>query len=612
MRWIAAAALTALTTSLAFAQTATSPDPTSLLEGAHASEPPPGRPAPPQLPAQAARQLTALARSAMLRYLASHQPANAQPIPDELKAVNANGNGPASVADLPYDAVVTLRQDGQTVATAVGEGRGLASNVIVAALLAMRSPKLPDRITSDLLMRLTLELSILGKPTEIKGAHIAAVAAPGLIGLKLTRGVRDPGLRIEGADSLFRETFVLPSTAYVLGWDAARMRSQCLREMGSNPLASGLKGTWHAFATVHVVDDADGGTWQLYRGKILAPAEAIDAEALAAGADRAAAWLMRQVDKDGRLGPDDAPLAEQLYAAWVLARYGRLRNDANAGVAADAVVGYVATNYVRLSDDETTAYVVTPQPGEEPLATAMFLMASTELKPAAGGAKIQAALARYLMDQLATADVQARLDVFARALLALCRSGLPDQQPDASMLDALLAQAGAGEPGQPPQPASLHARDVSSLVWVVRAVLAAGPADAQRVGKLAVIVGAITDAQLLGHVPIDAYGGFCRYRAGVRQQPDTALTGAAVAMLSESTTALGRDQRAIEQMRRELAGPINDAKRFCHRMIYRSEEAYFVPADQRAAWSGAVRDRPEAAATSIPAAAAALEAMIAE
>ncbi|NBB94805.1 MAG: hypothetical protein GVY16_03605 [Planctomycetes bacterium] len=594
MRWIAPAFLTLIAAS-AFAQP-------------QAADPnrPERRtvklPSPPRLPTGAKPRLPTLARQAMLRYLSSRQPAADQPIPDALQAeVDLPAQGVTSVATLPYAAVVTLRQDGRLVGTALGDGRGLARNVIAAALDAMRSPALPDRITSEVLLGLTVELSILGEQIETDEDVLLATITPGLTGVKLVRGLRDPGLRVDGAAALFRSTHVLPSTACVLGWNAARMRTQCLRELGHNPMATGLKGTWYTFRAAHIVDyPGRAGTWQLYRGKILTLPETIDADALAAARDRVAAWLMRHVDEDGRAGE---PLADQLYAAWVLARYGRQRDNKDARGAARVIIGGVARNHLRLSEDEMTARVITARPADERLATAMFLLATTAMPADPKAVGIQTKLARYL---LASPPEDADgFDVLTRAVavLALRRATLPNAAPPENWTATLLQAARpAGDGGMAEGRVA-----TATLAWVVRAALAPGPIDKQQMAQISAIVGRIGSRQSLLSEVLDRYGGYL----GDGPEPRTLATGLAVAMLAEAASAIGGPGQA-EAMREQLAGPMTDARRFCARMLYRPAEAYFVPAAQRPTWDGAARIRPDRSTTSVKAAAAALEALMTE
>ncbi len=592
MRWIAAV------TALAVL-------PVSLLAQAPAK--PPKLPTRPVLPAQAGPDLTAQARSAMLNYLATRKTARQQNISEQLQAtVIASDGSEKPLAELPYAAVVTLRQQGRVVASALGEGQGLARNIISAALQAMRSPQLPDRITPAVLLELTLEVSVIGEPVEVKDNQIDAAIEPGIVGLRLTRGLHDPGLRVHGAEALLDDNYILPSRAYVLGWGAEQMKNHCLRVMDQNPLASGLPGKWRTFATLHFVDYCgDGSTWGLYRGKVLSPIETMTQEEFSSNAQRIAGWLIRHIDEEGRLAVAQATLAEQCYAAWGLARYGRLREATQAQLAAETILGHVAQHFVRVDTKTNQAHVVTPTPGQEARATAMFLLASGALPQNEQTQSIRQQLARWLNSQLETLSTPKHTGDLARVLLALYRSELPEHGLASKTLDDLLLRIGAGKPGQAPNVALLQAADEDTLVWTCRALLAAKPDEADYIKKLGAMVGVIGARQHLTGGPLDEFGGYGK------NEPTTPTTGAAVAMLGESAVTLANDPKASEEMLENLAGPMNDARRFCCRMTCRPIEAFFVSETERPQWNGAVRRVARSALPSVEAAAAALEAFIA-
>jgi AMMECR1 domain-containing protein len=592
MRWIAAViALSMLPVSLR----------------AQAPARPPKQPTRPVLPAQSGSHLTTQARSAMLKYLASRKTARQQAISENLQTPVVTADGSEKpLAELPYAAIVTLRQDGRVVASALGEGHDLARNIIAAALQAMRSPRLPDRITSSVLLELTLEVSVLGDPVEVKDDQLADAIEPGIVGLRLTRGMHDPGLRVEGVEALLDTTYILPSRAYVLGWSAEQMKRHCLRTMDQNPLASGLPGAWHAFAALHFVDyPGSDGTWGLYRGKLLSPIETLNEQSFQNHAQRIVGWLIRHLDEQGQLDVAQANLAEQCYAAWALARYSSLRETPQAQVAAEAILGYVAEHFVRADAQADQAHVVTPKADGQARATAMFLLASGALPQNEQTQAVRRQLARWLSSKLDALSEPQRSGDLARVLLALYRADLPDFRPPAKTLDGLLLRLGAGEPGQPPNAALLQTTDVDTLVWTCRALLAAKPHNAAYVKKLGAMVGVIGASQHLIAGPLDEFGGYGR------PKPATPTTGAAVAMLGESAAALADDPQASKEMLENLAGPMDDARRFCCRMTYRPSEAFFVAPAKRPDWNGAVRRVPHSSLPSVEAAAAALEAFLA-
>ena len=96
------------------------------------------RPAP-SLSLRQAHELNRLARLALQRYLASRTPADAQQIPPALAAL-ADRNDPVAVS-LSYKGAVTE--------PVVARDGSLCRNLITAALAALRSEELPDRIDLD-------------------------------------------------------------------------------------------------------------------------------------------------------------------------------------------------------------------------------------------------------------------------------------------------------------------------------------------------------------------------------------------------------------------------------------------------------------------------------
>ena len=162
----------------------------------------------------------------MLEYLRHRTPAEDQPLPFYLKELTDRRNAVA----------VTLRSADAATATLVEDGGSLPRNLIAAALKAMRSPLLPDRITEETLAELTVEVAILDEITEVGREEIPAVYVPGLTGLAAERGNRRVHL-------LPGETVGLPTTRPATlpvihaseTWDAVRACRTLLGRLGTLP-----------------------------------------------------------------------------------------------------------------------------------------------------------------------------------------------------------------------------------------------------------------------------------------------------------------------------------------------------------------------------------------
>jgi hypothetical protein len=194
----------------------------------------------------------------MQEYIATRTPADKQPIPPQLKDADNRA----------YTVSVTLRKAGAPVGTGLGSGGGVARNTVEAALKAMRSPALGNRVTPNLLSSLTVEVEVLGPPQVV--SELGPQAARGLVGWRQLGQDKPP---------------VLPS-AVVLGVAAAPTATTA-------PAGTAGAGGWDVFATRHFVGYADGRVVELVRGKLLLPPDRIDEQTLRTAATRVALAMDR-------------------------------------------------------------------------------------------------------------------------------------------------------------------------------------------------------------------------------------------------------------------------------------------------------------------------------
>ncbi len=503
----------------------------------------------PEITAAEATQLVQLARRAMSQYLADPTAVAGMSLPAEF----------ASLPDRSYGAAVTLRTAGRSAGYAIRTGQGLTANVVGAAVAAMRSPNLPDRITQDVLCALTVELEVLGPPRGIVEADLAGAIVPGATGLSVRRG---------GAVA-----YVLPSEAYEHDMDHAQMRRRCLSGIPiSNELAS-QRPRWSIFGTRHYIGSPDGTVVSLRRGKIVVPHESIDEVALAAAAETVAVYLLRNQTKAGRyqVSGRASSLRHHLWATWAVGRLARCTEHAWAAGSANAALGYAVT-FVR--QERQLAYIQTESPQDQLAATALAALAIGQMPPSTQGDKLRG--------QLLTALVWA-ISENGRLVSRLDGEGRPVPATEGDSALALLAMqdGGIGQMNIGPVKDRLTALAPvtgEGLLWKARAGL--GPL---RLGDLG---GGPSLRWIDQKGAADERGG-C---AVGKEAPHTVLTG-----LFALAPSADKDQRLA-------------ARRFCYQMMYKAHEAYF--ADRPEDWIGAVRARPGSANVTLRACAAALEAFL--
>ena len=567
-------------------------------------------------------KLILLARVAMREYLTHRTSANIQVIPNDLQNAWGRVKGKKTpLADLPYPVSLSLRLRGGVVATSTQQGRGLVRNVIAAALGAMRSPRLPDRVTAGLLDSLTIELEVLGVGKPIAMTDIAKTLRPGLDGVRLSLGVRDPALRGAFLSQAYQEAMLLPGSSYVLGLDAAKMHQHCLSQLRVTAESKSLPRRWRSFGTLHYVGyPARAEAWQLYRGKILLPDAMIGKKQFAEAAESIAAYLIRRQNKQGLYDvPGSSRIADHLYAAYAMVRLGKIRKNAVYRASAEAALGYVAEKFVKMDDKNARAHVVTPRPEDEVLATAFFLLTTQELPKSEKSSEIQHMMLRDLSERidkegqfLGANGKPVNLLSAAVALMGLNRridygaSGGPDPELDRAM-ENLFRRAGRYDSG-----VSEAARKVSTeeLAWIARGISFSGGGKERKgpgmgltyLHQQALILRDLVKRQVLHGAALDETGGY-RDREG---RMSTAAAGAAAYVFSMGIAAGLEDERP-EKLSASLEPARDAARRFCYRMVYRPNEAYFVATS--ADWVGAVRHQPNGAGVSLKACAAALEAL---
>ena len=526
-------------------------------------------PVPPQLTADQGAGLVRLARMAMRRYLTHRMPADEMPVVRELEALTRRSNV----------AAVTLRSRGAVKAFQVGEGQDLCTNVIAAALRAMRSSELPDRVDRKVLDALTVEVEVLSAVQPVGRADLARSIVPGRTGLVYSRAAG--------------KAWILPSRAYVLGLDADGMRRRAMEGLPLRGETASRRGELGLFLTRHYVGFPGGRTLELFRGKDLARRRKIDQKALRAAAEQVGQYLLRRQDADGRYVPhaSRASLRDHLYAAWAMAQLARRVPRGPFGRSAAAAAAYAARQVDRAGG---AARVPAGTQRDTIAATALLALALGEGRGDEKDRKLREDLVAGLAAELEKID-------FAKL------PGRP-KAASAALYLAFLALV-AGE-----QPAAARAEKIAKLrkgillftpggaperLWAYRA----GLTDALPLAGSDQLLDPSALRQLAGEGLPDEKGGF----APAGGQAGTVLTGLTAVCISQ---ALRRPGKPPAEQARRLQQQRDEARAFCFRMMYQPGEAYF--AEKPDDWVGAVRVAPADAAVTLPACAAAIEAFLAD
>ena len=511
----------------------------------------------------------------------------------------------------------------------------LCMNLIIAAMQAMRSPKLPDRVDDKVLAGLTVEVEVLGKPLPIDQDQVDQAVVPGLTGLQCGSGSST--------------VHVLPSAAYVLGLSPEQMLRGAMTRVGgadgqlpdvewSGVAADGSPAGGHlsrskeraaaaqpaVFTTRHYVGYPGSPAIELYRGKLSpAPPELDDKAALAAAAS-IGRYLAAHQEADGwfTIGDGEMPLFDQLYATWAL---GRLAARQPSPLLAECVKQALAAADKRIARSQGRAVVKADSPDDTLAATAFLVMAL-----AAGPEKTQeagtlrrellAGLAQNLAEPLAESIAEPLAESLVEPLAASNVGPLA-----ASMVEPTSQPKTATAPTNPPRQV-YRGRYIALLALAAEASYAQATASARQILRRtrpanaeaalwAFRAGAAENwppefgepnspVGLTMQGPagsVDNRGGFS---IGA-QPPQTDITGLAAVCMEQ---LLARQSGITPATAAALARQLAEARGFCAYMIYQPREAYFA-ADPNS-WAGAVRATPGSAAATAPACAAAIEALI--
>lgn len=479
----------------------------------------------------------------MLEYLHQRTGAEKQPIPAGLKSL-LRGAHPSKTA------AVALRREGVLLVRVIGTEGNLPRSVISAAVRAMRTDRLPDRITPEVLGALTVEVEVVGPAEPVKVDGLPAALLPARLGLHLRRG-----------DA---RSFVLPSEARLLRLDPQQMPLRCMRQLPTSKATLKEKPQWSVFATRHFVGHPGKPAVELYRGKVLLPPDAVvDGPA---APRRVAAYLMRKQDAGGRYRAEGraSAIREHLLATFALAALAaREKPDSQIVPSLKA-----ATAFVRRSvrTGRAGAFVRTDDPADQLAATAWLAMTAGRLPKDFPTARMRDPLLSAIASAVADdGSVSCRLDGAKRQA--------------ASLRDACLALKALQGPSAP-----------SAILERLRDYIAkATPADvvdrAWRIHTASVPPQTPKpDSDLPGRLP-DQQGGL-------------GPTGGEPTALLTMLWVTGHGKRDLPA-----------ARRFCLQLMYREAEAYF--AKDPAAWTGAVRVSPAARDVSVESCAAAIEVFLA-
>ena len=511
--------------------------------------------------------LVELARTAMTEYLHRRSALSSMTVPPQLKKLGQRRNAVA----------VTLRSGGSVMAVEVHSASDLRTNLIVAALQAMRSPRLPDRIDGKVLDALTVEVEVLGEPRPTDPDKIRQAVAPGLTGIRYGSGNST--------------VHVLPSAAYVLGLSPEQMlRGAMLR---SRPAATTTPAGPQVavFATRHFVGYPNSSAIELYRGKISAAGaelDELDKGAALARAKSIGKYLASHQDDDGRyaVGDGGTSLSDHLYATWVMARLAaRLRSPA----LTESVKRALAAAKGKIAGDNGQAMVDAGSPDEDLAATGLMSLA-LGLDTTKEAIDLRRDLLAGLAESLTAPTTQPQIR--------------PEGQPvlvGRGKYIALLAM----QPNPACAPVVASAR---------KTLLQCRPADAEaalwafRAGAAAAWPPAFGDPNTSPGLTRQGPAALADDRGGFSvgsQPPQTHISGLAAACMAQ---LLAQPATMPPATAEALASRLAEARRFCAHVVYQPKEAHFA-ADPNT-WVGAVRATPAAAATTALSCAAAMEALL--
>jgi len=526
--------------------------------------------APPEVSRAEGTALAHLAREAMLRYLARRTPAAEQPIPPDLRALDAR----------QYPVAMTLRSRGTVLARVIRAEASTARNLFAASLEAMRSPALPDRVTRQVIESLTIEVEVLSAPTAVVADRVDSFYVAALTGLRLDRGVHT--------------AYVLPSTTYFLDADAESARRGCLVQIPLDRSSTSNESRWSVFASRQFVGYADGQTVALYRGKILVPPEVIDDKLLSDAAGQVAAYLARRQSQTGLYQTDwDTPgQRDHLYAAWAMARLAKRTGSPLATASVNRALG-AAMLSLKTNDDR--GYVASGDADDQLAATSLMLLTVVEMPVSPEASAVRKQLVNALLGGLGPDGMPlSRLDGQGKTTAAL---------PDACLALAALRSAGVDSAKLAPLRDALAKAtpaDTEGLAWKLRIGLPMETRDAPlSEAQKAALLPRQSDETALP----DDRGGFAPPNAA----PSVVLTGLWAQHLARTLPEL-RKLNPPEPSAR-AATQLLSARRFCYQLLYKPREGYF--SEHPDELLGAVRERPGSARATVRSCAASLEAFLA-
>jgi AMMECR1 domain-containing protein len=534
------------------------------------------RAAPPQLTQSQGAALLRLARQAMSLYLTRRIEAQLMPPPPELKPRVGRRN----------PAAVTLRRGGEVLAVEIGCGQELCTNVAAAAQYAMRSSRLPDRVDQKTLDALTVEVEVLSAPQQVEQAELPASFVPGLTGVAYFRGEMAAALgRRRGA------SWALPAAGYVVGLDAEGMRRAAMGRFRLTPGNASLPSRLAVFSARHYVGFSDGRAVELFRGKDLARAAKLDADALAAAAAKVGDYLLRYQDKAGlfHASGQAETLGDHLCAAFAVARLARRSRAARFAQGAAAAVGWACK---KLHRADGRASVGGDAAGTDLRATALLALTLQQAEPDPDTGRLLVELHRGLLAELraagptSAATRQVGADAAGYLALLALGDGKALGAEGAKQVADLRKQWGSRRP-----------QGALGCQWAYRAGL---QPQLPLSGLGGAHQGPIIRQAGRNHLP-DELGGF----AEGDREPSTVLTGSLAVCLSQ---AMARRGVPAAEGTRQLGTALTEARGFCRRMMYEPDEAYF--AEKPDSWAGGVRASPGSAAVTLPACAAAIEAFL--
>ncbi len=525
----------------------------------------------PDVTAHQGAALVDLARAAMTGYLHARTTSASVNIPLQLRELDRRPNAVA----------VTLRRGGSVMALEVHGAGDLCTNLIIASLQAMRSPKLPDRVDDKVLASLTVEVEVLGKPRPIDPGQVDQAIVPGLTGLQCGSGNST--------------VYVLPSAAYVLGLSTEQMLREAMRRLGKagdvgTPAAASAQPA--VFTTRHYVGYPGSPAMELYRGKLSPTPPKLDAKSALAAAESIGRYLAAHQEADGwfTVGDGDTSLFGQCYATWSLARLAARQPSP---ALAESVKRSLAAIGRRVASSQGRAVVKADSPDDSLAATALLALAlEMDRTPQA------VELRRDLL-----AGLTASLDAPATSTGGGPATSAAAQLHGVTRGKCLAAMALATDPACEPFLASarremLSARPASAeaALWAFRA--GAGANWPPEFGDPNSPAGLTLQGQA---APVDNRGGFS---VGA-QPPRTEITGLAAACMEQ---LLARPAGLPPATAGILARQLAEARGFCANMIYQPKEAYFAAAPN--SWAGAVRATPGSAAATAETCAAAIDALL--